>query len=100
MEFKYKRTKSKNPVPTDVGVLLERVLGGQMDGYLLVEKWTSVVGERVAKHLQLLDLQGNTLVLKASSAPWQSEANLQKKAIIDGCNAVLGKDRVRNIRFG
>lgn len=99
-----RRRKADAPQPTDITVLLKdmlshTVMGEQLEAYTLVERWSEVVGERVAKHIQVLDLQGKTLVLHATSAPWQAEANLQKKAIIVGCNTLLGKDRVHEIRF-
>jgi len=102
--FPRRRRKAQADTPTDVSVLLQGVLAGsllgeRMDSYTLVTHWKNVVGERMVAHLQVLDLQGNTLVLHASSGPWLAEANLQKKAIIEGCNALLGKNRVRELRF-
>jgi len=104
-DFSRRQRKGKTEAPTDISVLLTDLLGKSMqsvqyDAYTLTQRWHEVVGERMTKHLQVLDLQGTTLVLHASSAPWQAEANLQKKAIIVGCNALLGHERVRDIRFG
>lgn len=99
-----RRRKAKAEVPTDVSVLLQGVLGQSllgegMDAYRLAEGWPAIVGARMVQYLQFVEIQGDILVLRAASAPWKSEANLQKKAIIGACNAHLGKARLRDIRF-
>ena len=103
-DYSRRRRKAQAPVPTDVSILLKglmdhSVLGERSEAAVLIQNWEKVVGARVAVHLQVLDIQGDTLLLRASSGPWQSEANLQKKAIIEGCNALLGKVRLRELRF-
>ena len=88
----------------DIGVLLERVLkknhiGEDMDFRTLSERFSEVVGEAVSAHVELVKLDRRTLVLKASSSAWKSELFLQKNAIIDRCNTMLGKPAVQFIRF-
>ena len=41
----------------------------------------------------------NILTLKCDSSAWKQELFLQKKAIIDKCNLLLGKPSVKNILF-
>ncbi|WP_304246708.1 DciA family protein [Fibrobacter succinogenes] len=46
-----------------------------------------------------MKLDKRTLVLKAASSAWRSELFLQKKAIIDRCNTLLGEPFIQAIRF-
>ena len=88
----------------DIGVLLEMVLkknhiAEDMDFRVLSERFSEVVGEAVLPHVELVKLDKRTLVLKARSSAWKSELFLQKNAIIDRCNTMLGKPVVQSIRF-
>ena len=88
----------------DIGVLLEHVLkknhiAEDMDFRVLSERFAEVVGEAVVAHVQFVKFERRTLVLKASSSAWKSELFLQKNAIIDRCNTMLGKPAVQFIRF-
>ena len=104
----YRRPKrrasvSKNQI-LDIGVLMQMVLdknniSQDMHFKVLSERFSEVVGDLLLPHVSLVELSKNTLVLKASSSAWKQELFLQKKAIIDKCNSLLGKPFVRNIRF-
>ena len=88
----------------DIGVLLERVLakthiGETMDFQTLSERFREVVGDAVYEHVKPEKLDKRTLVLKAASSAWRSEIFLQKNAIIDKCNTLLGKPLIQAIRF-
>ena len=88
----------------DISVLLSKVLekthvAQDMDFQTLSERFSEVVGEAVLAHVQLVKIERRTLVLKARSSAWKSELFLQKKAIIDKCNLLLGKPAIQSIRF-
>ena len=88
----------------DISVLIEKVLQKahiteNMDFKTLFERFSEVVGEAVLPHVELVKLDKRTLVLKAASSAWKSELFLQKNAIIDRCNTILGKPVVQSIRF-
>ena len=88
----------------DVSVLLERVLkknhiDENMHFGTLSEHFGDIVGSAVLPHVQLVKLDKRTLVLKAVSSAWKSELFLQKKAIIDKCNSLLGEPFIQAIRF-
>lgn len=104
----YRRPKrgasvSKNQI-LDIGVLMQMVLdknhiSQDMHFKVLSERFSEVVGDLLLPHVSLIELNKNTLVLKAASSAWKQELFLQKKAIIDKCNSLLGKPFIRNIRF-
>ena len=88
----------------DVSVLLERVLkknhiDENMHFRTISERFGEVVGSAVLPHVELVKLDKRTLVLKAASSAWKSELFLQKNAIIERCNNLLGKPLVRGLRF-
>ncbi|SHL10402.1 DUF721 domain-containing protein [Fibrobacter sp. UWEL] len=90
--------------PADISVLLKMVLdknkiSDDMTFSTLCERFSEVVGDLILPHVKLVSLEKNILVLKAANSAWKQELFLQKKAIIDKCNLVLGKPAVRDIRL-
>ena len=88
----------------DISVLIESVLsktqvGEYMDFQTISEHFQEVVGEAVFAHVKPVGLEKRTLVLKVASSAWRSEIFLQKNAIIDKCNSLLGKPLIQAIRF-
>lgn len=88
----------------DISVLLEKVLDNahiseNMDFKTLSERFVEVVGASVLPYVNLVKLDGHTLVLKVATSAWKQELFLQKNAIITKCNLVLGKPFVQTIRF-
>lgn len=88
----------------DVSVLLEQVLkknhiDENMHLRTISEHFGDIVGNAVLPHVQLVKLDKRTLVLKVASSAWRSELFLQKKAIIDKCNSLLGEPFIQAIRF-
>lgn len=98
------RRKASVDGPTDVSIILERVLKGpefkgKLDDAILVNRWAEVVGEQVASKVKILDFKEGVLLLHAESSAWRSEVNFAKKAILDRSNALLGKPIAKELRF-
>ena len=100
--------KRKRPVcgrdPEDISVLLQMVLDKahiteEMAIEKLSESLESIVGSLVKPHVQIVKFEHSVLTLKCDSSAWKQELFLQKKAIIDKCNLMLGKPAVKNILF-
>ncbi|MCQ2062191.1 MAG: DUF721 domain-containing protein [Fibrobacter sp.] len=104
-EYFKRRTKSSTGGRVvDIAVLLERVLDSNhiaedMNFKTLSERFSEVVGEAVLPHVKPVKLDKRTLVLKADSSAWKAELFMQKNAIIDKCNSLLGRPFVRAVRF-
>lgn len=107
MENPY-RIKRKKPVcgkdPEDISVLLQMVLDkAHITDEMALEKLTNslemIVGPLIKPHVQIVKFEHNILTLKCGSSAWKQELFLQKKAIIDKCNLLLGKPSVKNILF-
>ena len=107
MENPY-RIKRKKPVcgkdPEDISVLLQMVLDkAHITDEMALEKLTNgletIVGSLVKPHVQIAKFERNILTLKCDSSAWKQELFLQKKAIIDKCNLLLGKPSIKDILF-
>jgi hypothetical protein len=80
-------------------VLSKGIVGEKNALMTLSGNFEKLFGRQLAAHLEIADLQGGILVLKAASSVWKTEASYQKKAIIERCNGLLGKAIVRSVRF-
>ena len=102
------RIKRKKPVcgkdPEDISVFLQMVLDkahitDEMALEKLSEGLENIVGPLIKLHVKIAKFERNILTLKCDSSVWKQELFLQKKAIIDKCNLLLGKPSVKNILF-
>ena len=80
-------------------VLDKNKISDDMTFSTLCEKFADVVGNLILPHVKPVSLDKNILVLKCDSSIWKQELFLQKKAIIDKCNLLLGKPAVRDVRL-
>ena len=90
--------------PEDISVLLQMVLDKtHITDEMALEKLSAgletIVGPLIKPHVQIVKFERNILTLKCDSSAWKQELFLQKKAIIDKCNLLLGKPSVKNILF-
>ena len=90
--------------PEDISVLLQMVLDkthitDEMALEKLSEGLETIVGPLVKPHVQIAKFDKNILTLKCDSSAWKQELFLQKKAIIDKCNLLLGKPSIKDILF-
>lgn len=104
----FEQRRRKNGVckngPADISVLLKMVLDKSnitedMTFKTLSEGFEKVVGTLLLPHVKIDRFNKGILVLKCANSAWKHELFLQKKAIIDKCNTLLGKPFVRSIRF-
>ena len=99
-----KRSKGVSNGPTDISILLKMVLDRSkidqdMTFTTIKNGFEQIVGNLILPHVEPIKIEKNILVLKAANSAWRQELFMQKKAIIDKCNSLLGKPVVRDIRF-
>ncbi len=104
MDFKRRKKAVCGKEPADIGVLLKMVLdqnkiSDDMTYSTLCSQFVEVVGNQILPHAKPVSLDKNILVLKCDNSAWRQELFLQKKAIIDKCNLLLGKPAVRDVRL-
>jgi hypothetical protein len=90
--------------PEDISVLLQMVLDkahitDEMALEKLSEGLETIVGPLIKPHVQIVKFERNILTLKCGSSEWKQELFLQKKAIIEKCNLLLGKTSVKKLLF-
>jgi predicted nucleic acid-binding Zn ribbon protein len=101
---KRKRKEYTGHKVVDVELLVGRVLekfklADELQFQKLAERFQEVVGELIFPHVKPLEIKKGILSLKVDNSAWKSELFLQKKAIIDKCNLMLGSPVIQGIRF-
>lgn len=103
---KTKQRKNAKSVdaPTDLGVLLEKMLNKESFGQIIYlkkirENFGEIIGELLLPYVSAEKLEKGILTLKTASSVWKSELFSQKKAIIVKCNSTLKLPIVKKIKF-
>lgn len=92
----------KQPVSVGVGIgeLFDSLgIGGTIRQFDVLNMWSSVVGEQVAKVTTPQRMEKGVLTVSVATAPWRNELVLRKREIIQKLNAAAGKTVVHDIRF-
>ena len=105
--FETKRTSNKSYTGNklqDIQVLLEQVLSKNhitedINFKTISERFLEVVGPLLVEHVTPVKIDKNILVLHVANSTLKFELNLQKKAIIEKSNTLLGKPFIQGIRF-
>ena len=79
--------------------LAEAGLEATTDIWRIAESWTSIVGERIAKHATPSRLARGELVVAVPEAVWRQELSLLAPEITARVNQQLGKQAVERIRL-
>ena len=64
----------------------------------LGRRWPEVVGDTLSKECAPAALQGDVLLVRASSAPWAAQLRFLQSDIAARANEVLGAGKVREVR--
>lgn len=88
--------------PQELGSILQDLLrrrpwGPGMTLGELARGWTSVVGERLAQESTPVSLEGETLVVRASSSAWAAQLRFLAAEVVDGANRMIGAESVRRL---
>lgn len=67
--------------------------------YRVYELWNSVVGQRIARHAQVVHVQSGVLTVKTSSPVWAQELSLMREEILQKLNAALPHAGFEEVRF-
>ncbi|MDR0517697.1 MAG: DUF721 domain-containing protein [Fibromonadaceae bacterium] len=72
----------------------------QKDIITLNSNKAKILPGKLQEKINIAALSRETLILKAGSSVWRSEAMAVRASIIAACNKVLGKTAVKSLRFG
>jgi predicted nucleic acid-binding Zn ribbon protein len=81
------------------GVLEECGLSDRLAERGVLDAWPEIVGPRIARHVEALDLRDGVLLLATEHGAWRQEVTLLFPRILAGCNERLGTESVREIRW-
>ena len=65
----------------------------------LLLHWKDVVGEALAREIELVDVKEGILLLRTQNAAWKAEIFLEKKTLLDKANRLLKTNTFRDVRF-
>ena len=87
-----------------VGKSIERYfdaagLSRPLRGWMAIDVWPDVVGERVARRARPTGFQEGRLVVEVDSPAWVSELGYLKRDLIVKINQRLGEAVIREIQF-
>ena len=87
-------------INTALKSLIEKTgLKKQLEQQRVLEMWGKIVGDAIAKNTEAVSVNQVTLVIKAKSAAWRQELQLQKKEILENLNTVSANKLIKDIRF-
>ena len=71
----------------------------QLEQQRVLEMWGQIVGDAIAKNTEAVSVNQGTLVIKAKSAAWRQELQLQKREILKNVNTGSVNKLIKDIRF-
>ena len=87
-------------INTALKSLIEKTgLKKQLEQQRVLEMWGKIVGDAIAKNTEAVSVNQGTLVIKAKSAAWRQELQLQKKEILENLNTGSANKLIKDIRF-
>ena len=96
----YRKNHSPTTISSVLGATLPNLnLGAKLKEYRLKKLWPECVGKAIARHAAPVRIIGTVLFCSVESAPWMTELNYQKSAIIEKLNSLLGPETVTDIVF-
>jgi hypothetical protein len=98
--FRWSKSKYPSKIDSIIGSSLSWPgIGAKIREYKLRKAWAGVVGPAISKNAAPERLIGKTLYCNVSTAPWMTELNYQKRAIMDGLNSKVASVAVTEIIF-
>ncbi len=94
----------KKRTPQKLGDILRSVLGKR--GYLepcfeaeIIQRWTELVGERIAAVTECTEMRDDVLYVRVSAASWRQELSFLKKEIMERIKEKTRCNTIRDIVF-
>jgi predicted nucleic acid-binding Zn ribbon protein len=74
-------------------------IADQMRRYKLWERWSGIVGERIAAHARPWRWQGRTLVIRVAHSAWVQELTFLTEQMLQQIRAALPKAKIDQLRY-
>lgn len=79
--------------------LRERGLERELQGWDAVERWSGIVGPRIAGHSRAVAYRQGALVVEVDGSAWMHELGVLKRQLLRTLNRELGPSAVRDLRY-
>ncbi len=94
----------RRSMPTPIGGVIAEVLrdlglGNRMRQVEVLDRWSGIVGEQIARVAVAERIADGRLYVRVSGAPWRNELVFLKKDLIDRINGAMEETVVRDIIF-
>ena len=66
-------------------VLKEMHIEKKVHNWIIIDKWTEIVGKRIAQHAQAVGVDAENLYVEVDNPMWQSQLFIMKSMIINKC---------------
>jgi predicted nucleic acid-binding Zn ribbon protein len=98
------REQDRPDGPVRVGDVINEALedcglGEKLGQQKALRAWSRIVGEKIARHSQVVDLTDGIMILEADHGVWRQELTLLIPMIKERYNSEFGAGTVREIRW-
>ncbi len=97
-------TKKKVKKPEEIGLIISQVikkLDTKTHGSIeeIVQAWQNAVEAKAISHTKPVAIKKNILTIEVDSSTWLYFLSLKKKNILESMKKILGKGKIKDIRF-
>lgn len=94
----------RKPKPESVATVIQRVIDNfglkkRYDQERIVQQWSNIVGETIARRAKATKMQNGKLYVSVDRPTWRNELILRKKDILRKINSIMKHDVVKDIIF-
>ena len=80
-------------------LLQARGLENDLRGWDAVERWSHIVGQRIADHSRAIEYRQGALIVEVDGSAWMQELTVLKRQLMRTLNRELGASAVRELRY-
>ena len=94
-----RKSKPKELGTSISSVLQQLGLGPRLKQYEVLDKWSSIVGDHIAKVTTPQRMDSGKLLVHVTRSTWRNELVFMKKEIISKINKAMNQEIVKDIIF-
>jgi len=99
-----KVSNTRKPKPESLGAVIQKLIDDlglkrRYDQERVVQQWSEIVGETIAKRAKALRIVHGTLYVSVDRPTWRNELILRKREILKRINAIMKREVLKDIIF-
>ena len=88
------------PISNAISSIIDQLgIGVKIKQYEVVNSWSKIVGEQIAKVSSAERMEGGKLFVRVSRSTWRNELLFLKKELISKINKTINQEIVKDIIF-